>query len=144
MNDRLVWTRIAADVVLATHVAFVAFVVIGLLLIIAGGLLRWQWIHNPWFRVGHLAAICVVVLQAWLNMICPLTTLEMALRERAGEATYQGAFIAHWLQTLLYYQAPPWVFTVAYTAFGLLVLWTWFAYRPRPFRSRDRDSLRDI
>jgi hypothetical protein len=63
-----------------------------------------------------------------------LTTLEMALRRRAGDATYAGSFIAHWLEQLLYYQAPPWVFVIAYSAFALLVVGAWWRVPPRPLR----------
>ena len=128
--------RLAADLILFVHVAFVVFVVVGLLVIFIGNAMRWGAVRNPWFRVAHLAAIGVVVLQAWLGRVCPLTTWEMTLRARAGDATYEGAFIAHWLQALLYYDAPAWVFTVVYTAFGLLVLLSWLLVRPRPFRSQ--------
>ena len=111
--------RIAADVVLAVHVAFVLFVVLGLVLTLIGGARGWGWVRNPWFRVGHLLAIGIVVAQAWLGQICRLTTLEMALRSRAGDAVYSGSFIAHWMEKLLYYQAPLWVFAIVYTAFAL-------------------------
>ena len=60
----------------------------------------------------------------------------MTLRRRAGDAVYGGSFIAHWLETLLYYQAPPWVFAVCYTAFGLLVVASWVMVRPRPMVRR--------
>ncbi len=124
--------RLAADLILALHTGIVLFIVVGLVLIIAGGLRGWSWVRNPFFRLAHLAAIAVVVLQAWLGHICPLTTWEMALRARAGDATYAGSFIAHWLQAFLYYDAPPWVFAVAYTVFGALVVLAWFRVRPRP------------
>lgn len=126
---------LAADAVLLVHAFFVAFVVFGLVLILAGGALRWGWVRNPWFRVAHLCAIGVVVVQSWLSVICPLTNLEMAFRSRAGVAVYPGSFIGHWLETLLYYQAPAWVFVVCYTAFGALVVASWFWVRPRPFKS---------
>jgi len=126
--------RTLADLVLATHVGFVAFVVTGLVLILVGGCCGWRWIRNPWFRALHLAAIGLVVVQAWLGVICPLTTLEMALRQRAGDATYGGSFIGHWLQRLLYFDAPPWVFVVSYTLFGLAVVGSWLKFRPRRFR----------
>ncbi len=113
------------------------FVLFGLVLVIIGGLRSWAWVRNPWFRWAHLAAIGVVVLQAWLGVICPLTTWEMALRERAGDATYSGAFVAHWVESLLYYQAPAWVFGLAYTVFGVLVALAWFRVRPRSFRAVD-------
>ena len=124
--------KIAADLVLAVHMSFVVFVILGLALILLGGLQGWSWVKNPWFRLGHLLAIGVVIAQAWLGAICPLTTLEMALRSRAGDAVYKGGFAAHWMQTLLYYEAPQWVFAVWYTLFGLLVLASWIVIRPRP------------
>ncbi len=126
--------RLAADLLLILHVAFVAFVVVGLVLILAGGVRGWAWVRNPWFRVVHLAAIGFVVLQAWLGRVCPLTTWEMALRAQAGDATYAGSFIAFWLGEVLYYDAPMWVFGLVYTVFGALVVVGWFRVPPRPFR----------
>lgn len=122
---------LAADAVLLFHTLFVAFVVFGLLLIVAGGVLSWRWVRNRRFRILHLVAIGVVVLQAWFGMICPLTTVEMWLRSRAGDAVYQGSFISHWLESILYYEAPAWVFAVCYTAFGALVALSWYLVRPR-------------
>ncbi|MDH3276008.1 MAG: DUF2784 domain-containing protein [Gammaproteobacteria bacterium] len=124
---------IAADILLFSHVLFVVFVVLGLVLILVGKSLGWAWILNPWFRIAHLAAIGIVVLQSWVGVICPLTTWEMALRERAGSAVYSGSFISHWLEALLYYQAPAWVFTVCYTIFAAAVVASWFWVRPRRF-----------
>lgn len=120
--------QILADLVLLLHTLFVAFVVTGLLLILLGGLRRWAWVRRRWFRLTHLGAIVVVVVQSWLGLICPLTTLEMWLRQQAGQHYYEGGFIQHWLQTLIYYNAPGWVFAVIYTLFGLLVVasWRWF------------------
>lgn len=127
---------IAADAVLVLHALFVAFVVAGLALVLIGGARSWSWVRNPWFRTAHLAAIGVVVLQAWLGRICPLTTLESALRARAGEATYAGAFVAHWIEAALYYQAPQWVFAVAYTVFAAVVAAAWYRLPPRRFGRR--------
>ena len=131
---------LAADALLLLHTLFVVFVVAGLLLILIGYFRSWSWVRNPWFRLFHIVAIGIVVLQAWLGRICPLTIWEMALREKAGAATYEGSFITHWLQTLLYYQAPAWVFTLVYTVFAALVMATWMWVRPRPFRSARRDE----
>lgn len=125
--------RIAADLVLLVHAVFVAFVVLGLAAILVGKLRSWAWVRNPCFRVAHLAAIGVVVLQSWFGVICPLTKWEMALRGRAGDAVYAGAFIAHWLESILYYRAPAWIFAAAYTIFGVLVAISWYWVRPRPF-----------
>lgn len=131
--DASVGFGIAADAVLFVHALFVAFVVLGLLAIYAGYALGWSWVRNPWFRLLHLLAIAVVVTQSWFKAICPLTTLEMTLRKRAGGATYPGSFVAHWIESLLYYDAPAWVFVAAYTAFGALVAASWYWMRPRPF-----------
>ena len=103
---------------------------IGLVLILAGKLLQWAWVRNFWFRIAHIAAIGVVVAQSWAGVICPLTTLEMWLRRQAGDAVYAGTFISHWLESILYYQAPAWVFAVSYTAFAVVVVFSWFWVRP--------------
>jgi hypothetical protein len=123
--------QLAADLVLVVHASFVAFVVFGLVLIIVGKVLAWSWVRNRRFRVVHLACIGIVVAQSWLGVICPLTTLEMTLRRRVGAPAYEGSFISHWFGELLYYQAPAWVFTTAYTLFGSLVLISWYWVRPR-------------
>lgn len=129
--DHLTAYRVLADLVLVLHVAIVVFVVGGLVLVVVGNLRGWRWVNALWFRLAHLAAIAFVVAQAWLGMVCPLTTLEMWLRAKAGAAVYSGGFIEHWLQRVLYYDAPPWVFVLAYSVFGLLVLATWLVYPPR-------------
>ena len=119
-----------ADAVLILHTSIVVFIVVGLLLILIGGVRKWAWIVNPWFRVAHLVGIGTVVLQAWLGVLCPLTTLEMWLRQQAGSLIYRESFIQYWLQKILFYQAPLWVFAVAYTAFALLVLMAWLKFPP--------------
>lgn len=124
---------IGADALLLAHVLFVCFVIGGLGLVILGKFLGWSWILNPWFRVMHLAAIAVVVVQSWFGLICPLTTWEMMLRKHAGDTVYAGTFISHWLDAILYYQAPPWVFALVYTVFGTAVVLSWVWIRPRPF-----------
>jgi Protein of Unknown function (DUF2784). len=125
--------RVLADLILFLHSSFVVFVIAGLVFVLIGGLRGWRWVRNPWFRLAHLLAIAVVVAQAWLGVLCPLTTLEMTLRAHAGDAVYPGSFIAHWLESLLYYRAPAWVFTVCYTVFGFLVVASWYAVHPRSF-----------
>jgi hypothetical protein len=121
---------IFADAMLFMQVVFVVFVVLGLLLICAGGLRNWSWVRNLWFRLAHLLSVGIVVLQSWLGMLCPLTVWEVALREKAGDVVYTGSFVAHWLESLLYYRAPDWIFVVVYTVFGMLVIASWFFVRP--------------
>jgi polyferredoxin len=122
--------QLLADVVLATHFAVVLFVVGGLVAIVAGNLFGWRFVNTWWFRVAHLAAIAVVVAQAWLGIVCPLTTLESWLRTQAGEAAYETSFIEHWLTRLLFYDAPAWAFTAAYSLFGLAVVAAWWRFPP--------------
>ncbi|OGO76092.1 MAG: hypothetical protein A2203_07230 [Chromatiales bacterium RIFOXYA1_FULL_46_5] len=120
-----------ADAILLVHVLFVCFVVFGLVAVYLGYFFNWYWVRNLKFRLLHLVAIGIVVLQSWLGVICPLTIWEMALRKEAGAATYSGSFIQHWLHQLLYYTAPEWVFMLLYSAFGALVLASWFLVRPK-------------
>ena len=133
---------LAADAVLLLHTLIVIFVVIGLILLFIGKARKWSWVRNPWFRVAHLLAITIIVVQSWFGVICPLTSFEMALRSRASDTVYTGSFIAHWLESILYYQGPPWVFMVCYSVFGALVVGSWFWISPRPFTTRS--SHRDI
>jgi hypothetical protein len=122
--------QLLADTVLAVHAAIAAFVVAGLVLVVAGNVRHWPWVNNLWLRLAHLAAIAIVVGESWFGIICPLTTLEMWLRAKAGAAYYGGGFMEHWVGRLLYYDAPPWVFLLVYTLFGLAVLATWWYFPP--------------
>lgn len=83
---------VLADLLLVVHLAFVVYVV-------AGGLLvAWRpwtaWIHVPCAAYG-----VAIELFGW---ICPLTPLEQGLRRRAGQAGYEGGFVEHYLEGLLY------------------------------------------
>jgi hypothetical protein len=129
--------QLLADAVLMLHVAVAGFVVVGLILVVIGNLRRWRWVNVLAFRLAHLIAIAIVAAQAWLGAVCPLTTLEMRLRERAHSATYSGSFIEHWLERVLYYEAPPWVFALGYSLFGLLVVAAWL-YFPPAFKPRSK------
>ncbi|MGI9316252.1 MAG: DUF2784 domain-containing protein [bacterium] len=120
-----------ADVVLTVHVVFVLFVVLGLPLIWIGASRQWNWVRNFGFRLGHIVAIGIVVVQAWIGALCPLTTMEMQLRRRAGQQVYEQSFIQHWLQKLLYYDAPLWVFGTLYSLFGAAVLLSWIFIPPK-------------
>ena len=124
-------TPIFADVVLVTHLVFVLFIVGGLPAIWIGAARSWHWVRNFKLRVAHLAAISFVALEALLDMACPLTLWEDALR---GAATETG-FVARWLRRLLYYSLPDWVFTSAYVLFALLVAVTWWRVPPRHSQS---------
>lgn len=123
-----------ADAVLALHVGVVAFVVLGLPMVMVGGRRGWAWVRRRGWRIAHVVLMLVIALQAWLGVLCPLTTWEQALRRQAGQAAYDESFIAHWLGRLIYFDMPPWVFIAAYTAFALAVLWAWRAVPPQAAR----------
>jgi hypothetical protein len=121
-----------ADAVLLAHLGVVLFVLGGLLAIVAGNMFAVAWVNGRLFRWAHLAAIGFVVLQSWLGATCPLTTLENWLRAQAGQPTYEVSFIEHWVSTILFYQAPSWVFAVLYTMFDLAVVAAWWRWPPKP------------
>jgi Protein of Unknown function (DUF2784) len=131
---------VAADAVLVLHLATVVFIVGGLVLILLGGRRNWMWVRNFWFRVLHLSAIGYVVVLSWFGIDCSLTVLELSLRARAGQAVYEDDFIAHWLRALLFFEAPPCVFTSVYALVALLVVLSWTRVRPGlpPTPRRDR------
>jgi Protein of Unknown function (DUF2784) len=81
-----------ADLVVVVHAAFVVFAVTGGLLVL------WR----PWIAWLHLPAAAWAALIEFSGWVCPLTPLENALRERAGEAAYRGGFIQHYLLRALY------------------------------------------
>ena len=120
-----------ADATLALHVGMVAFVLSGALAIVAGGVLGWRWVRGRAFRITHLALVAVIALQAWMGRLCPLTTWEQALRNRAGQRTYGESFIQHWLSRLIFFDAPWWAFVAAYTAFAAVVACAWWRWPPR-------------
>jgi polyferredoxin len=115
-----------ADAILVAHAAFVAFVVGGLVATWVGIAADRPFARNLWFRGLHLAAIGIVVAEALLGYMCPLTIWEDALR---GVATERG-FIQRWVHAWLFWDWPAWVFTTIYIAFAALVAWTWLKYPP--------------
>ena len=121
----------AADLVLVAHAAFIAFVVGGQLLVLAGWLGGWRWPRHLPFRVLHLAAIATVVLESWFGITCPLTWLEFELRADEGAPIAADGFVAYWLHRLIFYDAPSWVFTLVYSLFGATVVAAFVWYPPR-------------
>jgi Protein of Unknown function (DUF2784) len=128
--------QLAADFVVAIHLAYVAVVVLGFVAILIGAAAHWRWVRRPYFRLTHLAMILLVCLEAALGAACPLTTLESRLRLKAGATAYSRDFIGYWLDRLIFYNAPPWTVTAIYFAFGTLVMLTFWLV-PIHFRHSD-------
>ncbi len=130
-----------ADLLVAVHLGFIAFVVGGQLAILIGAARRWGWIRNRWFRVGHLLAIVFVALEAVMGMICPLTDWEYQLRHRAGQIVEEDiSFVGQFVREILFYEFPTWVFTTAYVSFALLVLAT-MVFVPPQWRRLPRPHI---
>jgi len=130
--------QLFADLIVIIHFAYVLFVLLGLAVTVVGGFLGWRFIRNVYFRGIHLAMIAIVVVEAWLGITCPLTTWEKNLRQQSGEQSYSGDFLARFAHDWLFFDAAPWVFTLAYTLFGTLVVLTWLLFPPRRTRSVEK------
>ena len=85
-------SAVLADFVVVLHFAFLLFV--GL-----GGLFALRW---PWLAWVHVPAALWGAAISFAGWICPLTYVEQALRSRAGEASYETSFIAHYLLPIIY------------------------------------------
>jgi hypothetical protein len=115
-----------ADIIVVVHLLIVLFVLTGVPLVYLGRARHWAWVRNWRWRVLHLIAIAVIAAESIFGIDCPLTVWEDKLR---GAQTSSG-FIERWVDGILFYDAPTWVFTVAYVAFAALVVITWIAVPP--------------
>src|SRR4051812_21040112 len=132
------WYGLAADLVVAIHVAYVGYVIFGQLAVILAAPMKWQWARNPWFRFTHLLAIGIVAVEAIQGWPCPLTVWEGQLRELAGQ-TFNGSqsFMGKLLHDVLFLEnVPQLVLNTGYVAMMILVLQGLIMYPPRWFRLR--------
>jgi len=124
-----------ADIIAIIHLGYVSYVILGFILIVAGIILRWKWIRNLPFRITHLLAIVGVACEALLGVNCPLTVLEYKLRYALNLSEEKVSFIGAIVDSLLYYNAPGWLFTIVYVAFAMIVV-TAFIIAPPTRRGR--------
>ncbi|WP_300650862.1 DUF2784 domain-containing protein [Pseudomonas sp.] len=119
--------RLAADAVLLLHLLFIAFALLGGLLV-----LRWHWL--AWL---HLPAVFWAVTVEALQLVCPLTLVENDLRHAAGQAGYSTGFIEHYLLPIIYPAGltpaiqlwlAGFVLSLNLLIYGLL-LWRWLRVR---------------
>jgi len=136
-NSCVVMYGILADLMVAIHVGYVSYVVLGQLLIWLGWAAGWQWVRNFWFRATHLLAIGIVAFEEVMGIRCPLTVWEEHFRELAGQPTTGETFLGRLLHSLLFYDFQPWVFTTIYMSTLAVVLVTLIFCPPRrPFRKK--------
>ena len=136
------WYGLAADLVVAVHFAYIAYVVAGQLAITVAAPFRWQWARNPWFRFTHLAAIGYVVYEALYSIRCPLTIWEEKLRGLAGQGFDDSdTFLGRLLHDTIFVQNMPEVWhTTVYIAMFALVVQGLVMYPPRWFRFGRREK----
>src|SRR5256886_3261795 len=96
-----------AIAVLFLHGLFILWVIFGAFLVRARPMLRWL----------HISSLIWGILTELLPWSCPLTVLENWLEGRAGIEPYQGGFLLHYLDRLVYPDISATVLTVA----GVLV-----------------------
>jgi hypothetical protein len=116
---------ILADAIVGFHVAYVGAVVVGFVAILIGGAMGARWVRGFALRAAHLGMIALVCVESFLGASCPLTIWENAARVCGGEAGYEGDFIGRCLDAMIFYNAPPAVFTAIYIAFAAAVLASW-------------------
>lgn len=112
-----------AYLVLAVHLAIIAFNLFGLVAIPLGARRGWAFVHAPLWRALHVASWGAVAVQAVAGRACFLTISQDDL---AGAATAGEPLIMRWVNSVIYWPLPMWVFTVVYTvafAYVLALLW---------------------
>jgi hypothetical protein len=96
-----------ATAVLFLHALFIVWVVFGAVLTRSRPVLRWL----------HIASLIWGILTELLPCPCPLTLLENWLEGKAGIEPYQGGFLLHYLDMLVY----PNISATALTVAGVIV-----------------------
>jgi len=122
--------RMAADVVVVVHFAFVVFVVIG-------GVLALRWSKVLWL---HVPAVLYSVWIIAFSITCPLTPLERDLRERGGQDRYDESFIERYVEGVLY---PGDMLRPAQSVAAVVVAGSWIAAGLRRRSARRRSDRWD-
>jgi len=115
------------QMVLGVHLVVIAFNVLGLIAIPLGAARGWRWVRIRWWRLLHIASWAVVALQAVIGRACFLTLWQDKLTGASGEPP----LIMRWVNSLIYWPLPIWVFGVAYLALFALVIALWWLVPPR-------------
>lgn len=120
-----------ATSILVFHLGVIAFNVFGLVAVPVGAWLGWAWVRGFWWRLAHLAILAVVALQALLDRICFLTIWQSDLLREAGESAVSRPLIARWIDRMIYWPLPLWVFVVFYILVWLYALALWWLVPPQ-------------
>ncbi len=113
-----------AALILAAHLGIIAFNLLGLVVIPLGAWRGWRFVRVPLWRMLHVASLAVVALQAIAGRACFLTIWQ---DELAGGAPGHTPLIMRWINSVLFWPLPLWVFGIAYVAvFAFVVLLLWW------------------
>jgi Protein of Unknown function (DUF2784) len=132
---------IAADAILAAHIAIILFNLFGLVAVPLGAVCRWRFVHIRWWRVLHILLLAAVAVQAVFGRACILTLWQADL---AGGGADRTPLIARWTGQVIYWRLPIWVFAMLYIAvFGYAVALFWLVppRRKRVLRARPQLSV---
>lgn len=123
--------KILADVIVIIHFLWILFMLLGFLLILYSILSRnKKLLFLRLFRVVHLCGIFYVASLAILDKYCPLTLLETHLREKAGYRIYQGSFIIHYIEKLVYPEVEPQVIIIPTIGIAIFTIISFIIYPP--------------
>ena len=112
-----------AVTILAVHAAIILFNVFGLVAVPLGAIRGWRFVRVRWWRALHIALLGTVALQAVVGRACVLTLWQAAATEGPASPT---PLIMSWVNRLIYWPLPIWVFAVLYLAvFGYAVALLW-------------------
>jgi hypothetical protein len=119
-----------AQAILLLHLGVILFNVLGLVVIPVGAWCSWRFVRVKWWRALHLVCWAVVALQAILGRACFLTLWQSEILGRAGEQGSAAPLVERWVNAVIYWPLPIWVFAVLYVALGLGVLGLWWLVPP--------------
>jgi len=123
--------ELLADALLLCHFAFVSFIALGLVAIWVGHLLGAGFVRNFCFRMLHLGAMSIVLVEALFGILCPFTTWEVELRRKAGRTIYsEQTFMQHWVHKLMFFDLSESTFTLIYGCFFVALLSSLVWIRP--------------
>lgn len=120
-----------SDAVLLLHLGVVLFNVFGLVAVPLGAWRGWRFVRVFWWRALHLASLVVVAAQALLGRACFLTLWQADLLAEAGRPSSPQPLIRSWVEALLFWNLPGWVFVVLYAAVCVYTLALWRLVPPR-------------
>jgi hypothetical protein len=135
-----------ADAVVLLHIAYVGYVVLGQVAIIAAAPFQARWARNPWFRFTHLGAITIVAIEAMMGWRCPLTVWEEKLRAlHGGEYTTGVSFMGRLAHNILFLDGLPEIFfNTLHIAFAVLVFQALIMFPPRWFGKKKAENKQNV